>query len=167
MIQWPTTKAGILQGVREEHRKLGALFAGLTEGEMVARETPEAWSAKDIMAHITAWEQMLVGWYQTGLKGIKQEMPDWSKTDAVDTINKEIYERNLKRSLDDIKKDFHASYKTFLKTVEKIPEEDMFVPGRYEWLGKATLALGIIGNGSHHYTEHFTALEAIRKRYGK
>jgi hypothetical protein len=166
-MAWPATKKEILKGIKEEHKRLEAFFTGLTDEEMKIRNAPEPWSAKDIMAHVTAWEQLLLGWYRAGLKGIKQQIPDWQAPGVIDKINEEIFQRNRDRSQDDIQKDFRASYEEILKIVEDMPEEAIFTAGRYDWTGKGTLAQAIVVNTSQHYIEHLPALEAIRKRYGK
>ncbi|MFA5308629.1 MAG: ClbS/DfsB family four-helix bundle protein [Dehalococcoidales bacterium] len=166
-MSWPTTKDGLLKDIRRERERLAALFAGLTEAEMTARDKPGAWSAKDIMAHITAWEQSLLGWYRAGLKGIKQQMPDWQTPGLIDGLNREIFARNRDRTLAEVQKDFLASYREILKMVEEVPEGDMFTPGKFDWTDKDTLAQYIVVNSSRHYTEHFPALETIRKQYGK
>jgi len=65
------------------------------------------------------------------------------------------------RSLEEILADFEASYQEIVKVVEAIPEEDMFVQGRFSWTGKLTLADYIAGNTCNHYA---WAKSQIRKR---
>jgi len=166
-MKWPTTKDELVEGIREKHQQLEKLLIGFTEKEMVARNTPGVWSVKDIMAHITAWEQSLLDWYQTGLRGVKQNMPDWQESGVVDGINEKIYRHNLDRPLSEVKKDFRTSFEQISSVVEAVSEEAMFTPGKYSWTGKDTLAQYIVVNTSRHYAEHFSALEAIRQRYGK
>jgi hypothetical protein len=33
------------------------------------------WSAKDVLAHLTEWEQMVLGWYHAGLAGETPALP--------------------------------------------------------------------------------------------
>jgi hypothetical protein len=160
----PATKTELLKSIREERQRLEKSLQGLTDADMVRTTKPSEWSVKDILAHVSAWEQYFLERYQTGLRGEKQVMPEWSKPGVIDAINKEFYEGNFNRKLSDVKKKFRASHKTILKTVEKIPEEDMFTLAKYDWTGKNTLADYIIVNTSEHYPAHLKMIEALKKK---
>ena len=165
-MEKPTTKADLLKDIKEQRRRLENSFKDLIDADMVKSEKPNEWSVKDILAHVTAWEKNFLKWYETGLRGEKQVMPEWGKPGIIDAINQQIYEINKNRTLGEVLTEFGTSYEIILKTVEEIPEDDMFVPARYDWLGKNTLADYIIGNTSEHYAEHLAAIEAIKQKYG-
>ena len=80
---------------------------------------------------------------------------------TIDTLNQQIYEKNQGRSLDDILAEFRSSYRELVTILEAIPEEDMFVHGRFPWTGTLTLADYIAGNTCNHYA---WAKSQIRKR---
>ena len=162
----PTTKGQLLKDIRTERKKLENALKGLPDAAMVKAPAAGEWSVKDILAHIAFWEQFFLQRYRAGLRGEKQVMPEWSKSGVLDDINKEVYERNLKRTLSDVKKEFHTSYKLIFDAVEQIPEEDMFASSKYDWTGKNTLADYIVGNTSEHYAEHLATIEAIKKKHG-
>ena len=159
----PATKAELLKAIKEERQRLEALLKGLSDADMVKPTKPAEWSVKDILAHVTAWEAYFLGWYNDGLAGKKMDMPDWSKPGTVDAINRQIFERNRSRDLNDIMKDFSATYRQILKTVESVPEADMFAQSKFAWTGKDTLADYIFVNTSEHYAEHLAAIEAMKK----
>ncbi len=160
----PTTKAELLEDIREQRKHLENALKGLTEADMVKSTAPGVWSAKDILAHITVWEKSFLTWYETGLRGEKQVIPDWKKPGIIDGINWGIYERNLKRGLTEVLTEFRDSYKHVLDMVEAAPEEVLFTPGKYDWTGKTTLADYIVSNTSNHYAEHIPAIEAIKRQ---
>jgi hypothetical protein len=162
-----TTKARLLQDIKAEHERLEAVLRPLSDTEMMWSNAPGEWSVQDIMAHITAWEQKFLGWYETGLNGQKIDMPDWSKPGTVDAINLNIFKQNKDRWLKEIKKEFKESFKTVFKTVKSIPEETIFTPGRFAWTGKNTLADYIISNTCEHYAEHIAMIEDIKQKMGK
>ena len=163
----PTTKAELLKGIRDERKRLENALKGLADAEMTKAEAVGAWSVKDILAHIAAWEKSFLKWYETGLRGEKQVMPDWKKPGIIDAINRQIYQRSRKRALKEVLAEFRASYRLILKTVEDIPEDAIFVPAKYDWLGKATLADYIFINTTEHYMEHLAMIDAIRKKLRK
>ena len=65
----PTTKAGILSESAKEHDALEQLLATLTPEQMVHPGIVGEWSVKDVLAHLTEWQQMVLGWYHAGLAG--------------------------------------------------------------------------------------------------
>ncbi len=69
----------------------------------------------------------------------------------MDALNQQIYEENQDRSLDDILAEFHASYRQVVTVIVEIPEEELFVRGRFNWTGELTLADYIAGNTCNHY----------------
>jgi hypothetical protein len=166
-MEKPTTKAKLLNDIRDERKRLEDTLKGLTDTDMIKTIQEGEWSVKDILAHVAAWEQWFLKHYQAGLRGEKQVIPDWKQPGLIDDMNKEFYERNRDRKLGEVRKEFRDSYKLIFKTVELIPEEDMFIPGKYDWLGKDTLAQYIIVNTSEHYLAHLKMIETIKKKLGK
>lgn len=166
-MEKPTTKARLLKDIKAEHERLEAVLRKFSDTEMFWSSAPGEWSVQDIMAHITAWEQTFLNWYEAGRRGEKLQLPDWSKPGTVDAINREIYKRNKDRWIKEIKKEFKESYKKILKIVKSVPEELMFIPGKVAWPGKDSLADYIIANTSRHYAEHVLMIEDIRKNIGK
>jgi hypothetical protein len=167
MMNKPVTKSQLLYYIRAERKRLDNALKGLTDADMLKTEAAGEWSVKDIMAHISAWEKSLLKWYQTGVRGEKQVMPEWEKPGVIDEINRGIYERNLKRKLADVKAEFRDSFNIVFKTIESIPEEAMFTPSKYDWTGKTTLVDYIAANTSGHYTDHLAMIEAIKNKLGR
>ncbi len=71
----PTTTAEILAASRQEHDALEQLLAPLTPGQMMQPGIVGEWSAKDVLAHLTEWEQMVLGWYHAGQAGETPALP--------------------------------------------------------------------------------------------
>lgn len=160
----PASKKELLKSIKTEHKLLERSFKGISATDMIMTTAPGEWSVQDILAHVTAWENKLLEWYEAGLRGEKQVMPDWGKPGVVDEINLGIYKRNHDRWVKEVKKEFSESYKRILKTVKAIPEETLFTPGKVDWTGKDTLADYVISNTSRHYTEHIPMIEALKQK---
>jgi hypothetical protein len=64
------TKAELLAEIRLQRRRLETNLASLTADERCRPGVCGEWSIKDILAHLQAWEQMFMGWYQVGLPRI-------------------------------------------------------------------------------------------------
>ncbi|MEK7693088.1 MAG: ClbS/DfsB family four-helix bundle protein, partial [Chloroflexota bacterium] len=60
------TKAELLDAIRRDRATLDALVTSLSEAQMIAPELDAGWSVKDVLAHITAWEQLCLKWIREG-----------------------------------------------------------------------------------------------------
>jgi hypothetical protein len=166
MTDKPASKDELLDSIKQARQSLEYSIKGLSDNEMIKTTGPGEWSVQDIMAHITAWEQKLLNWYEAGLRGEKQTMPEWGKPGVVDDINRGIYRANKDRWLKEVKKEFKASFKLTYKTIKSIPEEMFFTPGHFDWTGKDTFADYVISNTSRHYAEHIAMIETLKQKLG-
>jgi hypothetical protein len=157
------TKAQLLNDIQTRHRRLEEKIAGIPRDVFLVPRAVGAWSVKDTIAHVTAWEKTLLYRYNTGLAGKPVFMPDWSIRGTLGAINRRIFEDNLSRSLDDVLADFAATYQRILSTVASIPEADIFTPGKFAWTGGKRLLDYIWGNTAGHYAEHLAAIERMKK----
>jgi hypothetical protein len=160
----PASKQELLKSIHVERQRLEDALKGISASDMVKSSRPDHWSTKDLLAHIAAWEKKLLKWYETGLRGEKQTMPQWNTPGLIDEINLKIYQRNRDRELPEVLKEFKESYKHIFEVVTSIPEADMFAHGKYEWTGEGTLADYIVANTSRHYAEHQATVETIKKK---
>jgi hypothetical protein len=157
------SKTQLLFDIQTRHKRLEGKIADMPRDIFLKPKTVGAWSVKDTIAHVTAWEKTFLSWYRDGLAGKKVEMPDWRVKGTLGTINRQIFEENLSRDLKDILADFAATYRQILSTVESIPEQDIFTPGKYSWTGKRALLDYIWANTAGHYAEHLAAIERMKK----
>ena len=162
----PTTKTELLRAIRAERKKLETALKSISDADMVRSPRPGAWSVKDILAHVSAWEDTFVGWYQAGLKGGKVGKPDFSQAGVLAEVNRGIYEANKDRSLKDVLAGFKNSYERILSLVASIPEEDIFTRGKFAWTGTQKLVSYITSNTSSHYPMHLRMVEALKRKYG-
>lgn len=147
-----TSKDQLLKDIHTERRRLEKNLSPLSVEDMLQPGITGAWSVKDILAHLVAWEKLFMEWYQTGVQGGSFIIePVGMCQTAMDALNQQIYEANQWRSLDEIIAEFHASYQQVVAIIEGISEGDMFVHGRFTWTGKLTLADYIAGNTCSHY----------------
>lgn len=147
-----TSKSQLLKDITTGRRQLEKNLSALSEEDMTQPGVTGTWSVKDILAHLVAWEKLLLDWYRAGIQGYSPTIiPVGMRQKAIDALNQEIYEQNRKRNLDEVIAEFRTSYQQILTTLEGIPEEDLLIRGRYEWTGELTLADYIAGNTCNHY----------------
>jgi len=127
-------------------------LSNLSNPEMLLPGVTGARSVKEIMAHLTAWEQLFIEWYFAGKQGKSPETPAVGMSKKmIDAINQQIFENNESKTLDEIVETFHSSFRQIIAIIESIPQEEMFSHNTYSWTGKWTLADYIAGNTRNHY----------------
>jgi hypothetical protein len=160
----PATKADLLERTRSEHRRLEAALAGISEEVMLRPGTLGEWSIKDVLAHISDWEQRFLGWYRAGQRGEIPEQPEPGLTwDDLDLLNHRIYEKHRARSLPDVQATFDASYRELITAVEAMSEDEIFTAGHFAWTRDRPLLIALRANADQHYAEHAGQIEAWRR----
>ena len=149
----PINKEQLLTAMQKEHGKLVDQLAPLSpEITNQTSETIENWAIKDVLSHVTAWEQMVVCWYRAGLRGELPQLPapgfNWRQIPA---LNQQIYEAHRLESYETVKQNFDASYAEILSVVHAVDNEDLFTPERYAWTNKNTMGTYFVSATSSHY----------------
>jgi hypothetical protein len=99
-----------------------ASFDGLSEDELVRPGVVEAWSVKDILAHITTWEEEGLHHLPTVAQGKKP--PTYaSQYGSLDGFNALKYEENSKRSLDEVLARLPEVHQQVLDYLDTVPDE--------------------------------------------
>ena len=110
------------------------------------------WTAKDLFAHLTEWEQMFLGWYRDGLAGRKPSLPApgfrWNETPR---LNRAIWRKHRHASWPSVRRRFDASYVEILTLAESLPEEALLAPGSFAWTKANPLVTYLGANTASHY----------------
>jgi hypothetical protein len=148
----PTSKKQLLSAMQAEHDALEKSLAALTEEQISTVNRTTNWSIKDVIAHLTEWELMVMGWYEAGRKGetpaVPSEKYNWAQLPA---LNKQIFDKHHNRAVKVVVRSYHASFIKILDLVNGISEAELFTRGRYAWTNKNALAAYFIGCTSSHY----------------
>ena len=157
----PTSKTDLLSAIENERGALDTYLETLSPEEMTTPGVVGEWSVKDVLAHLFEWEQMVLGWYRTGLRGEIPELPapgyKWNQTPA---LNQMIYEKHRNRPLGDVLAHFKASHAEILGAIQKLDNETLFTAGQFAWTNKNTLGTYFVSATSSHY---LWARKEIRK----
>ncbi len=112
----------------------------------------DGWSIKDLLAHLTEWEQMFLSWYREGKGGGHPVLPapgyKWNQTPE---LNHAIWSKHRKKSLKRVLGDFDASYDEILSVARDLAEKQLLKPGCYAWTGAIPLASYLGPNTCSHY----------------
>lgn len=148
----PTNKRDLLDAIERERGALDALLDAVAPARMGEPGVVGEWSAKDVVAHLVAWEQLALGWYRTGLRGETPALPaagfKWNETPR---LNRQIFEEHRDLPLDEVLAQYRASHREIVGVVASLSDEDLFTPGRFAWTRKNTLGTYFVSATSSHY----------------
>lgn len=159
------TKSELLATIRSERGLLEAALSEVDVEQMTQPGVEGDWSVKDIVAHIVAWEQRMIGWVAAALR---DEVPEVPRTwDVVHRLNEQIYLENRDRPLCDVLADLPRSYQEALRAAEDVSEDDLVDPDRFGWRAGEPLWKMVAANTWWHYREHCQSLRAWLDRPGR
>ncbi|UCH58755.1 MAG: ClbS/DfsB family four-helix bundle protein [Anaerolineales bacterium] len=163
-MEEPTTKSQILTAIQAERLALETLLAKIPPAQMTLPDLHEGWSVKDILAHITAWEELMQGWVQTSLRGETPDRPapgeSWEELDA---LNENMHQAHKDRPLEEVLQGFHDSHQQVLEMVNGLSEDDLLDPQRFAWRQGDPLWHLVAANTWWHYQEHRETIAAWLK----
>jgi hypothetical protein len=157
----PASKAELQEWVEQSR----AAFVAQIEQTPVERVTEPgveaAWSVKDIVAHITAWENTLCHWLPTAVCGEVPPVPQ--SDDDVNRMNHAFYEASLPLSWEAVWQAFVLSGPRVMQAVAEAPEADLFDELRFAWRDGRPLWFMVGSNTFWHYEEHQPQIAAWLK----
>ncbi|HET9980992.1 MAG TPA: maleylpyruvate isomerase N-terminal domain-containing protein [Ktedonobacterales bacterium] len=139
--------------MRAEHARLDALLAGIPDEQFIQPGAFGEWSVKDMLAHITFWEQRLIAYLNGARESLIQ--PGEDEQAGIDRINAGVLVANRDRPLADVRESFASSYQQTLALVESLGDDA---------LAQEQLFGLIAGDTFGHYREHIKMLEDWQKR---
>ena len=140
--------ASVAERMRAEHARLETLLASFSDEELVQPGRFGEWSAKDMLAHITFWEQRLIAYVNGAKESLVQ--PDEDESVAIDRINAGVLAANRDRPLAEVRAAFEHTYQEALELAESLSAEDLADEVLYNLLA---------GDTFEHYREHVEMLE--------
>lgn len=157
----PKSKQAILELIRDERSRLEAAVGKLSEAQMVAPGLDGERSVKDILAHISAWELMMVQWLKETYAGLTPERPAPGMTwDDLDQLNERIYLDNQDRSLGEVMARSESAHSHAVQAVQEMTDGDLFDGTRFAWRNGDPMWHMVAANTWWHYKEHSEQIEA-------
>lgn len=154
-------KADVLGNLRAEHDALAKTVSALSPAQLTAHgvhgDGNEDWTVKDILSHITWWEQSVFGWL--GVPPVVEREPLPAGELSEDEANHIIFERNKGRELAEVLETFERSYTALLQALEGASEEQLNQPRNADPGGSPLWEI-IPGNTYEHYRAHHDAIRA-------
>lgn len=157
----------LLTSLRQAHQGWEELLAVRTEAELTAPRLVGAWSIKDVVAHLAAWQQISIARMRAAAEGGAPQHPDWLggsdpffAEEHTDDFNQRIYEQKRQEPWSNVYETWSSGFRRFIELCETIPAEHMFDRSRHEWLKGHDLAAVVRGSRDHHL-EHLAAVSKL------
>jgi hypothetical protein len=130
-------KKDLLDEIQRERTALDNALALLTPRQMTRPGvTRGGWSTKDVLAHVVAWQQLNLGWYEAGLRGEKPAMPAVGYTlRDLPRLNQMLFRKHHGRSLRAIEADYAAYHKRVVALINSLSDAELVTIGRFNWTG--------------------------------
>jgi hypothetical protein len=154
------SKIHILADMQSEWLLLEQTLNRLSEEQLLAPGVTGKWSVKDDLAHINAWEKVLIDRMECVLTGQPVKYPPIRTNDDVELFNSRTYLENRERSLSSVQLEFRSLYSGLLTMLEALDEATLTRPIPWDWASDdLRLWHIIVANTSDHYREHRLEIE--------
>jgi hypothetical protein len=136
-------------------RDFEASYAGLSDPELLEPGVTGAWSVRDIIAHVTTWEEEALTHLPLVLRGRKP--PRYSVTyGGIDAFNALTTEQKKSLSLAQVFRHQKDVHRRLIELIEGVPEDQLGGDTRF----RHRLRLDTYG----HYPQHASAIRQWRDR---
>ena len=152
-------KAQLLAEMNSKYAELESLLASLNEQQMTTPGVSGDWSIKDILAHITTWQQSMLERLQAVARNVTPAFYGPDNDEEMDRMNARFYQENKARPLSEVLSNFSTSHRQVVEMVQTLQDEDLFDPNRFTWRRGSPLWDLVAGDTYEHYDEHMQSIQ--------
>lgn len=140
----------LLDLLQQAQSHQNAFFQQLPPAELAASGTPECWSARDHVAHLTYWRQRLALHLQASIQGKPQPARE-----NFEERNPLIFEEHRSRPWLALLSESDQAYAELIALVSHLSEEDLTAFQRFDWVDEGMpLYTSFMGNCYEHTQVH-------------
>ena len=120
--------------------------------------------AKDVLAHLTAWQIISVARLNAAIEGADPGFPTWfgqadpDTQNDLDAVNETIYQIYRRKDWADIRQEWATRFEGLIKLTRTLPADDLCQVDRYPWLPGYPL-LAVLKGTLEHHVEHRIEVE--------
>lgn len=130
-------------------------YAGLSEAQLTRPGVTEGWSVKDILAHVTTWEEEALKYIPYILRG--EKLPRYKdQYGGIDAFNALMTAQKQKLSLSDVLRQLEDTHRRLIALIQSVPEDQITTETPF----RHRLRLDTYS----HYPIHAGAIRAWRER---
>jgi hypothetical protein len=147
----------LLKRVDKAWEAFNESYASLSDAQLMEAGVTGAWSVRDILAHVTTWEEEALKHLPLILKG--STPPRYSVLyGGIDAFNARTTEEKRSLSLSEVREQLAATHGCLIELIRSVPEHQLIGDTRF----RRRLRLDAYG----HYPIHAGAIRQWRQRQG-
>lgn len=149
----PTTRQALLDAGAESRRRLDELLASLPPDALTATFGFEDRDrcVRDVLGHLDAWNEMMLGWYTEGMAGRRPAIPAEGHTwRTLPALNATIWQHVQRVDLASTRTRLDASRERVRALVVAHTDDELFTKRRYAWTGTTSLGAYLVSCTSSH-----------------
>lgn len=148
-------KRTFIERIQRSRRAWNALVSGIVPSTLEQPGFCGTWSVKDVIAHITWYEQVMVEMLEAQSF---EESEYWDL--SLEERNALIYEENKDLSLETVMKTSQQVFTALIEQLESLPEEGLNDPTYFPGMPTDWKPWQVIASNTYeHYEEHVTLAE--------
>ena len=148
-------KPQVIDKLEAAYRDFTESYAGLSDAQMLAPGVTGEWSVKDLLAHVTWWEEEALKHLPGILRGVRP--PRYSVLyGGIDAFNAKMTAEHQALSLGEARRQAADVHRRLVEYLQTIPDEQFASETRF----RRRLKLDTYG----HYLLHAAAIRAWRSR---
>jgi hypothetical protein len=145
----------LLKRLDDAWRAFTESYDGLSESQLTEPGVAGAWSVRDVIAHVTTWEEEALTHLPSILEG--RRPPRYSVTHGgIDAFNAQMARRKAELPLAEVLRQQDEVHRRVIDAIERAPEEQLTAGTRF----RRRLRLDTYS----HYAEHARAIRRWRER---
>ncbi|HKA20295.1 MAG TPA: ClbS/DfsB family four-helix bundle protein [Blastocatellia bacterium] len=150
-------RSQLLEKLDKRWTEFNESYAGLSDSQMTESRVTGDWSVKDIIAHVTWWEQEALKHLPLITKGGRPRTYA-AEYGGIDAFNALMTEQKRRLSLSEVLRQRDETHQRLVLYIESVPEEQCINDKRF----RRRLRLDTYG----HYPKHAKAIRAWREKPG-
>src|SRR5215831_11724124 len=114
-------KQQLLKRLEKAWSAIKESYEGLADSQMTEPGVMGNWSVKDILAHVTTWEEEALKYLPLILTGGKP--PRYTKYGGIDAFNAKMAEQNRAMELSEVLRQLDETHHRLIDYLQSVPEE--------------------------------------------
>src|SRR5947199_6656913 len=114
-------KQQVFQKLEQAWTALKEFYAGLSDAQLMEPGVMDVWSVKDILAHVSTWEEEALKYLPLILTGGRP--PRYSRYGGIDAFNAQMTEQKRDLALSDVLKQLDETHRRLIDYIRSMPEE--------------------------------------------
>src|SRR3989440_8979832 len=147
-------KQQLLKQLEKAWTTIEESYAGLSDSQLTEPGVMDNWSVKDILAHVTTWEEEALKYLPLILTGGKP--PRYIQSGGIDAFNAQMAEQKRGLALSDVQRQLDDTHRRLLDYIRSVPEEHFARETRF----RHRLRLDTYS----HYPKHAKVIRQWRER---